>query len=218
MLYSMAYPISKRIIIPIYKLWLKKPEGTEKIPQEEPFIIAANHSSYFDVFLPPTIVVPKVNKKIHPIVNSYYWKNFLTGFFLKMWEAIPVYVYKEKDSKKKNREGTEKAISFLKSKELVMIFPEGTRNDGTLKKAYTGVARLALGAKVPVLPFGIIGANEVLPKGKAFPKFKKCEVKIGKPMYFDKYYGKKINDKMLEEITRSIMKEIAKLINQKYNY
>lgn len=214
----MAYPLSKRIIIPIYKLWLKKPEGTENIPKNEPFIAAANHSSYFDIFIPPLIIVQKLNKKVHGLVNSYYWKSFITRFFLEKWQAIPVYVYKEKDSKKKNKEGTEKAIRFLKNKELVMIFPEGTRNDGALKKAYTGVAKIALKARVPVLPFGIIGANEVLPKGKAFPRLKRCEVKIGNPMYFEKYYDKKINDKMLEEITRSIMKEIARLIGQKYNH
>jgi len=214
----MAYPISKWIIPPIYKLWLKKPEGIENMPKEEPFIIAANHSSYFDIFIPPVIIVPILNKKVHALVNSHYWKSFITRLFLNAWQAIPVYVYKEKDSKKKNREGIEKAISFLKSKELVMIFPEGKRNDGILKKAYTGVANIALKAKVPVIPFGIIGANKVLPKGKAFPRLKKCEVNIGKPMHFEKYYNKKINDKDLEEITRSIMKEIAKLINQKYNY
>ena len=73
-------------------------------------------------------------------------------------------------------------------------------------------------AKVPVLPCGIINANNVLPKGKLFPRFARCEVKIGKLMYFDKYYNKKPSKKILEEITRSIMKEIAKLIGQKYNY
>ena len=100
-----------------------------------------------------------------------------------------------------------------------MIFPEGTRShDGKLKKAYTGIAKLTLSAKVSVLPVGIIDANKVLPKGKIFLRLKRCEVKIGKLMYFDKYYNKKPNKKIIEETTRSIMKEIAELIGQKYNY
>lgn len=214
----MAYPISKLILPPIYRMWLKKVKGLDNIPKDEPFIIAANHSSYFDIFIPPILIVPKLNKKIHALVNSYYWNNPLTEYFLNMWESIQVYVYKEKNAKQKNKQASEKAISYLKNKELVMIFPEGTRNDGKLKKAYTGVARIALKAKVPVIPFGIIGANKVLPKGKFFPRFVRCEAKIGKLMYFDKHYNKKINDKILEEITRSIMEEIAKLIGQKYNY
>ena len=215
----MAYIISKWIVLAIYKPWVRKIEGLENIPQDNPFIMAVNHSSYFDVFLPPISIVHTLDKKIHALVNSYYWNNFLTRFFLDIWEEIPVYVDKEKNSKQKNKAAFQKAIYYLKNNELVMIFLEGTRSiDGKLKKAYTGVARLALAAKVPVLPFGIIGANKVLPRGKALPRFARCEVKIGKLIYFNEYNNKKINKKMLEEATRKIMREIAKLIGQKYNY
>ncbi len=215
----MAYPISRWIIPPIYKLWIRKVNGLDNIPKDKPFIIAANHSSYFDIFIPAVLVIQRANKDIRALVNSYYWSNFLTKYFLNIWQAIPVFVDKEKNSKQKNKLAFEKASGYLKKNDLVMIFPEGTRsNDGKLKKAYTGVARLALKSKAPVLPIGIIDAHKVLPKGKAFPRFVRCEVNIGKPIYFEKYYNKNINEKVLEEVTRSIMKEIAKLIGQRYNY
>ena len=215
----MAYSVSKWIIPLIYKPWIRKVQGLENIPKDKSFIIAANHSSYFDVFLPAILIIPKINKKIHALVNSYYWKLFITGIFLNMWEAIPVFVDKEKNAKKKNKEAFEKALNHLKKNELVMIFPEGTRSsDGKLKKAYTGIARLALNAKVPVLPVGIIGANKVLPVGKIFPRFVRCEVKIGRLIHFEKYYIKNQNKKIIEEVTTSIMKEIAKLIGQEYRY
>ena len=100
-----------------------------------------------------------------------------------------------------------------------MIFPEGKRGDGRrLQKAYTGVAKLALLSKAPILPIGVIGSDKVLPKGKSLPRFVRCEVNIGKPMYLHQYYNKKINEKALQEVTRSIMKEIAKLIGQEYDY
>ena len=215
----MAYPISKWIIPPIYSPWIRKVEGIENIPRDKPFIIAANHSSYFDTLLPAIVIAPKINKKIHPLVNSYYWKNPITRFFLDLWESIPVYVSRENDAKEKNKAAFEKALSYLKKGELAMIFPEGRRSkDGKLQRAYTGIAKLALKAKVPVLPAGIIDANKVLPIGVMLPRFKRCEVRIGKLMHFDQYHNKKITNKVLEEITRSIMKEIAKLANQKYNY
>ena len=215
----MAYPISKWIIPPIYSPWIRKVEGIENIPRDKPFIIAANHSSYFDALLVPVIVAPAINKKIHPLVNSYYWKNPITRFFLDLWESIPVYVSKENDAKEKNKTAFEKALSYLKKGELAMIFPEGGRSkDGKLQRAYAGIAKLAIKAMVPVLPVGIIDANKVLPIGKILPSFARCEVKIGKPMSFDKYHGKKPASKILNHITRSIMKEIAKLTNQKYNY
>lgn len=210
----MVYPIAKRAITVIHRPWIRKVEGIENIPKDIPFIIAANHSSYFDIFLLPITIVPKINRKMHAWVNAYYWKNPVSRFFLDLWGAIPMHVSREANAKEKNKASFKRTIDFLKNNEPIMIFPEGTRNDGKLKKAYTGIARLALTAKVPVLPCGIIGANKVLPKGKMLPRFAKVDVKIGKLVHFNQ----KPNEKSYEEVTRKIMKEIAKLINQKYDY
>lgn len=214
----MVYPVSRLIIPPLWKLWIRKIEGVENIPNDKPFIVAANHSSYFDIFLIPSILIPKLNKRMHALVNSYYWNSRFTKFFLDLWQSIPVYVGKEPNAKEKNRLALEKALNYIKQGHILMVFPEGRRSDGKLLKGRTGIARLALKAKVPVLPCGITGANKVLPKGKAFPRFTRCEIKIGKPVYFGKYCGKRPNQKILEEATRSIMKEIAKLIGQEYGY
>ena len=54
---DMPYIISKWIIPPIYKLWLRKVEGIENIPKDKPFIVAANHTSYYDALLLPSIIV-----------------------------------------------------------------------------------------------------------------------------------------------------------------
>ncbi len=215
----MVYPIEKLIIPPIYKLWLGKVNGLDNVPKDKPFIIAANHTSYYDVLLLPILMVPHTNKKIHAFVNSSYWKPFLTRIFLDYWEQIPVFFKKEKNSEGKNQIAFKKALNYLKNGELIMIFPEGTRStDGKLKKAYTGVARLALQSKVPVLPVGIINSHKVLPKGRILPRFAKCDVKIGKPLVFEKHYNKNIKDKLLRAITRDVMKQTAKLIGQKYKY
>ncbi len=214
----MVYPCWKLFAFPIYRLWIRKVEGIENIPKDKPFIIATNHTSYYDTILIHSIPIPKFNKKIHAFVNSSYWKYPVIRNILNHGECIPVFVKKEKNIGG-NKTAFEKALIYLKKDEIVQIFPEGGRShDGKLKKAYTGIARLALNAKVPVVPIGIIGSNKVLPKGKAFPRFAKCNVKIGKTIEFSAYYNKKMTNKLLEEITRCIMKEIAKLIGQSYNY
>jgi 1-acyl-sn-glycerol-3-phosphate acyltransferase len=215
----MVYPIEKIILIPIYKLWIGKIEGKGNILKDKPFIIAINHTSYYDVMVLPSLIVPITNKKMSVLVNNHYWKNFITRAFLNYYDCIPLFVKKQKISKQKNKKSLEKAVDYLKDNRVLMIFPEGKRSgDGKLNKGYKGVAELALKSKTPVIPAGIIGSDEVLPKGKIFPRFKRCKVNIGKPMYFNKYYGKKPTKKILEEITREIMKEIGKLIGQKYNY
>ena len=78
--------------------------------------------------------------------------------------------------------------------------------------------RLALAAKVPIIPIGLIGTFEILPKGKYIPKLKRATMNIGKPLYLDKYYNKKITKGLLRGITDDIMKEIAKLCNQEYKF
>ena len=80
------------------------------------------------------------------------------------------------------------------------------------------MARLALLTKAPVVPAGLIGTFEILPKGKYLPKLKRASMNIGKPIYFPEYYNKKINKRIIKEVTRKIMQEIARLSMQKYSF
>ena len=57
-----------------------------------------------------------------------------------------------------------------------------------------------------------------MPKGQHYPLLKRADVNIGKLMYFDKYYGKENNKKALRLVTTKIMKEIAKLSKQRYDF
>lgn len=214
----MVYPIAKYTGFQLYKAWLRKVEGMENLPLNGSFIIALNHVSYYETILIYAIFAPKLDKQIHSLANSRYWNLLPARIILEWGKCIPVYVGKDFDAKK-NELALKKATKFLRKGCIIQVFPEGTRSpDGKLRKGYSGVAKLAMKARVPVVPIGIIGADKVMPKGKILPRFKRCDVKIGKPMYFNYYYDKKINDKILEEITRKIMKNIGKLIAQEYNY
>ncbi|KKR78536.1 MAG: Acyltransferase family protein [Candidatus Nomurabacteria bacterium GW2011_GWA2_40_9] len=217
----MVHAIQKLIIPPLLKcIWIKEIKGIDNIPSDGRFVATPNHSSYFDDWIVPSIIIPHLDKKLHMYVNRSYFKNPLSRWYLEHTKAIPVEVHQSKNRKKINENAFKKALYYLKHKEPIGIYPEGHRTlDGKLQKAKPGAARLALAAKVPVLPIGVIGTFDLLPKGKVAPKFKKCViVKIGKPLYFKKYYGKEDNKKVLEKVTREIMKNIGKLTRQKYNY
>lgn len=212
----MVYPIGKIFIPAIYNLWVSEISGLENLPTEKSFIVASNHSSYYDALLPYTVLIPILNRQMHALVNSRYWDSYLFRTILEWGKCIPVYVGKDRESYKTNNKSFSKAIYFLKEGHIVAIFPEGTRShDGKLKKAFTGVAKLALATKYPVVPFGVIGSHKIMPKGSALPRFKRCRVKIGKPIYFKTMKPTKAN---FEKTTRIVMKEIAKLIGQKYNF
>ena len=133
--------------------------------------------------------------------DNYFMRDFDHN------ESIPVDSEKSWNHEKTNKIALENASHFLKKGDIIGIFPEGSRS-------HNGI----LLAGVNVLPIGIIGSNSILPRGAKFPRFKKCEVNIGKPINLRKYHGKKITKPLLEKITREIMHEIAKLIGQKYNF
>jgi len=91
--------------------------------------------------------------------------------------------------------------------------------DGELQEGKVGAARLAIRAKVPVLPVGVVGTRHILPKGKTFPRIKKIiRINIGKPIHLKEYYGHENNKKVLKEATNLIMKRIAGLISKEYMY
>jgi 1-acyl-sn-glycerol-3-phosphate acyltransferase len=112
----------------------------------------------------------------------------------------------------------------LKRGELVGIFPEGHRSlDGKLLKAKSGSAMLALKARAPVVPIGLINTHAILPKGSAWPRFfTPYQIKIGRPMVFEQYYSEYETARDPAEIegkvSRAIMREIGHLIGQEYSF
>jgi long-chain acyl-CoA synthetase len=70
---------------------------------------------------------------------------------------------------------------------IVLIFPEGTRQtSGALAEFKPLIGKIALDARVDILPMYIDGAYDALPKGSAILKKRGIHVRIGPPISFDK--------------------------------
>lgn len=208
----MVYPIIERSIFPLTRLYIKRKNGLKNLPKKTGFIIASNHSSYMDHIIISEMIITHYKQKLHFLAKKEHFESLHQRIWHEHVGAIPI------DRKTPGKKALKTAISYLKKGRIIGIYPEGTRTlTGKLQKARTGIARLALAAKVPVLPIGLIGTFDILPKGNILPRFKRATINIGKPMYFDRYYGK-ISKKKLRLITNIIMKEIARLSNQEYGY
>ena len=212
------YYANKVISYVIYKLLLKEVNGLINVPKKWGFIVASNHTSYLDIPVMYAALLNKTGRLMRFIAKRELLKD---KFFRTITSLLEYKMNKVIIIDKENPENAlNEAINALKNGELIGIYPEGGRSSsGRMKKGKTGVARLALAAKVPVVPIGIKGTLNLMPTSTSLPKIKKTvKLSIGKPMHFEKYYDKKINKKILEAITRKIMKEIAKLTGQKYSY
>ena len=209
----MVYLSAKLTIIPFVKLYIRKINGLENLPKKTAFIAAANHTSYMDHLMIAGIIISHLNRKVHFLAKKEHFDNFLKKAWHDYAGAIPL------DRQKGGQETLKWAVRALREGKIIAIHPDGTRSlTGKLQRAKTGVARPAVMSKAPVIPIGLIGTFEILPKGKYIPKFKKAVMNIGNPMHFPEYYNKKINKRMLREVTNRIMKEIAKLSKQKYDF
>ena len=108
-------------------------------------------------------------------------------------------------------------MDVLKNGSLLGIYPEGTRSpDARLYRGKVGVARLALQARVPVIPVAMIGTDKVQPIGKRVPNIRRIGMIFGEPLDFSRYYGME-NDRLIQRsVTDEIMYELMRLSGQEY--
>jgi 1-acyl-sn-glycerol-3-phosphate acyltransferase len=108
-------------------------------------------------------------------------------------------------------------VDLLRSGELLGIYPEGTRSpDGKLYRGRTGVARMALEAKVPVVPVAMIDTDKVQPPGQVVPNLGRVGVVLGKPLEFSRYEGMESDRLVLRAVTDEIMYAILARSGQEY--
>jgi len=178
-------------------------EGHDQLPFSEAFILTPNHFSNLDVF----ILSAAVKKEFYTLSKNELFKNPFLRFLLTRLNGIPV------NRKGFCRETLKAALDILQQKKVVTVFPEGyVSKNGTLARFKQGVARLALEAKVPIIPVAIIGSNRVLPLGKKIPVPHRVTVKFGKPIYFNRNeegYDRKI----INQVTERVRREILALLN-----
>ena len=109
-------------------------------------VIAANHPTTTDPFL----MMSWPCEPIYILITEDAFKVPLVGRFLRLAGHIPVYA-------NRGREAFDAAVQLLSDGHTVGIYPEGalSEEDGHFAAAHTGAVRLAVTAKVPLLPMGI---------------------------------------------------------------
>lgn len=184
----------------------------DKLP-DQPCIMAFNHVSYLDWLIVYPYFHKIKKKKIIFIGKKRLFEHCLFKYFMEYANVICV------DQEKVGKALLSQVRKVLRDGNILGIFPEGRRSeDGKLIKGQSGVTRLALMNKVPVVPVGLNGFYSILPKGKKLPSISKLVFDIGEPIYLDQYYGKSLAENEIESITRLIMTQIGQLTNQEYSY
>jgi 1-acyl-sn-glycerol-3-phosphate acyltransferase len=210
------YWLLKYVFIgPLLRVFTRpKVEGLENLPKSGGVLLASNHLAVIDSFSLP-LMIPR--RMTFPAKREYFTgpgvKGKLKKWFFAGAGAVPI----DRSSGSAATAALETCTRLLKEGWVVGIYPEGTRSpDGRLFKGKTGVARIALQAKVPVVPVAMIGTNRVNPIGSKMWYPHKVTIRIGKPLYFDRYEGLD-GDRFVERsITDEIMYDLMDLSGQEY--
>ncbi|MCX5408747.1 1-acyl-sn-glycerol-3-phosphate acyltransferase [Streptomyces sp. NBC_00335] len=212
----MFYHLLKHVILgPLLRLLFRpRIEGLENIPEDGAAIIAGNHLSFSDHFLMPAILT----RRITFLAKAEYFtgpglKGRLTAAFFRSAGQIPV----DRSGKDAGQAALREGLGVLSKGELLGIYPEGTRShDGRLYKGKVGVAAMALGAAVPVVPCAMVGTFEIQPPGQKIPKIRRVTIRFGRPLDFSRYAGMEGERAVLRAVTDEIMYEVLALSGQEY--
>jgi 1-acyl-sn-glycerol-3-phosphate acyltransferase len=206
-LYWILKAVLKPLLLAVYDL---RVEGLDNVPRKGPAIIAANHVSFLDSFFIPLMIR---RRKVTYLAKADYFNSWKTAWFFRMVGQIPI----ERDDKAQAREALDAGVEVLKAGKLLGIYPEGTRSpDGRVYRGRTGVARIALAAGVPVIPCGLVGTQQVMPKNAKLPRLRHVRIRVsfGAPLDFSRYAGKERDRGVLRAVTDEIMGEIVQLSGQ----
>ncbi len=196
----------------VFRPWA---EGVENVPREGPAILAGNHLSFSDHFFGPL----HLPRKVISLGKAEYFtgrglKGLISRMFFRGVGTVPL----DRSGGKASEAALRTGLRILREGHLLGIYPEGTRSpDGRLYKGKTGVARLALMSRAPVIPWAVINTREIMPPGKIFPRFGiRPGIRFGKPLDFSRYYGMEDDRLVLRAVTDEIMYALMELSGQEY--
>lgn len=192
---DMVYFISKLIIYPFFRLFVKDIKGVDNLPSDG-FIMAANHSSYIDSALLILFIAWHKNKKIYTFATNTTFTGVFWSIIFNHFGAIRI------------GNSLQKGLKKLKQGQPLLIFPEGSRTrTGQHAAQHKGVGVLALLSKKPVVPV-YLNTFTWWNRYRTFPTFKRTiRIAIGKPAV----YKTRPTASNYQKITAHIMSEVNKL-------
>lgn len=197
---------------PIAAMTRRDWSGVENMPREGGFIAAANHMTNVDPltfahFLWDNGFVPKIMAK------ASLFKVPVLGAMLRSTGQIPVY-----RNTSAAGDSLRAAVEAIEAGDCVAVFPEGTLTrepDLWPMTGKTGVARLALATRAPVIPVAQWGAQNLMGRYKKLLKpipRKLVTVRAGAPVVLDDLYDQPMTAAVLREATERVMQAITVLL------
>ncbi|HEX7306020.1 lysophospholipid acyltransferase family protein [Lentzea sp.] len=208
--FSLAIDVLWPFVVLFVRLRIR---GRHNVPGNGGVVLAFNHLSNADAVA--AVVFSLLSGRVPRVLaKASLWRAPVVGWIMRSGGHIPV----ERGTVKAS-EALRPAVEALRAGQCVMAFPEGgfTKDpDNWPMKGKSGVARMALEARVPVVPVAEWGTQDLLPRGSILPRLlprKKIEVVAGAPVDLSDLYGRELTAEVLDEATARVMDAITTMLS-----
>jgi 1-acyl-sn-glycerol-3-phosphate acyltransferase len=175
--------------------------GQENVPAEGSAVLMMNHIGFID----PIVMVHVCQRDIVPLAKVEAYDYPVVGIFPKMWGVIPV----QRDGM--DRDAVRQALDVLKAGELLLVAPEGTRNEA-LTRPREGAFYLASRGKAPIIPVRMEGTPG-FPASPLSKRWREPGVKVhfGPPFRIKPGLGR-ARGALLEKMAQESMYALASIL------
>lgn len=180
-------------------------EGPGRVPDAGPVIIAPVHRSFIDFWVASEVT----RRRIFYMTKDSLWENRVLARVIPALGGFPV------NREGADREALRRAQEVIDAGEVLVMFPEGTRREGTLvRDLHEGVAFLAARTGATIVPLGIGGSASVMPKGSHLPRPHHIHVVVGEPIEVPVPAGGRVPRRRVHELTEQLTGSIQQLYDR----
>lgn len=168
--YRIVRSLIRRLIFP----WLRvEGTNTEVLDLPGSTVLAPVHRSHLDSVL----VASLSDRRIRALGKESLFTTPVIKYFCAALGAIPV------RRGEADRDALSAAKTLLDREESMIVFPEGSRQEGDeVARLFDGAAWLASRTGAQVVPIGIVGTDTALPSGARFLRRSTVRIVVGEPM------------------------------------
>lgn len=152
-----------------------KVEGAARVPRSEPVVFMSNHESWLDI----PVLLATIPVQVRFLAKKSLFGIPFLGWAMRSMGFIPV----DRKNRREAVKSFEDAAGHIRTGRSVLIFPEETRTrTGELLPFQRGGFLIAIKAGVPIIPVGLEGPAERLPRGGYLLRAGRITVRFGEPI------------------------------------
>jgi len=199
----LAYRLVRAVVRFGLLRWLRvQRRGTDVLDTPGPVIVAPVHRSNLDA----PLVAAIANRRVRSLAKQSLFSHPVGAWVMAALGAIPV------RRGEADREAMRSAREIISRGEMMIVFPEGTRQQGDqVVGLFDGVAYLATKTGAPIIPVGIAGTEQAMGSGSRGIRRSRCAVVVGQPITAP---SGRLSRPALAEFSQSVAAELQRVFEE----